>query len=524
MILRGILDRSLSSQLCIRGFAPIKELARISKADYSYQRSLINKQRIKISNFLDEEKYLFFPEVILSYKVQYDLAKAAETPSLSPLQLLDRNKKFKSNVDKSQIRYSPKRYRASQDVRGSDELRMVELILDDSVLNNLIETEKHPFNRVDGNHRLSAAEHSTTDRINRMIIPYCVILTESVFDSSVLGFNEEEFYHRSSKFEKVVFHNINTKSANLTSEENLRVILEDQENFPDSEIKEKFGSDYMLTRKLGLIIPNESIRDALPNVIKAFEVGGKINKNAVLNALIGFLLDNKLIKSNASVERLKRVIWKVNNEFYGFENLTDTSNPAFLIASCAIEVDDKHDLNSFIIWLAKNHLGQLDEVSAESLYQIYISIHDKGPKVFVAMPYDKEVVHTWNEMFNRIADKINEENKGVGLTVYPIMTHDGMSRNILNEMLTQIDDCSIFVADVSKSNPNVTFELGYAKQRGIPYIIIKDSADNVDVPFDFEHDSRKLFRADALAGLEEEMYSDIKEILVSNYKYGFKES
>ena len=33
MILRGILDRSLSSQLCIRGFAPIKELARISKAD-----------------------------------------------------------------------------------------------------------------------------------------------------------------------------------------------------------------------------------------------------------------------------------------------------------------------------------------------------------------------------------------------------------------------------------------------------------------------------------------------------------
>lgn len=33
MIIRGILDHSLNGQICIRGFAPIKELARISKAD-----------------------------------------------------------------------------------------------------------------------------------------------------------------------------------------------------------------------------------------------------------------------------------------------------------------------------------------------------------------------------------------------------------------------------------------------------------------------------------------------------------
>lgn len=35
MIIRGILDNSLNGQLCVRGFAPIKELARISKADYA---------------------------------------------------------------------------------------------------------------------------------------------------------------------------------------------------------------------------------------------------------------------------------------------------------------------------------------------------------------------------------------------------------------------------------------------------------------------------------------------------------
>ena len=45
MILRGILDSSLNGQLCIRGFAPIKQLARYSKADYSYQRNLLAEQQ-----------------------------------------------------------------------------------------------------------------------------------------------------------------------------------------------------------------------------------------------------------------------------------------------------------------------------------------------------------------------------------------------------------------------------------------------------------------------------------------------
>lgn len=44
MIIRGILDSSLNGQLCIRGFAPIKELARISNANYKYQRKPLAEQ------------------------------------------------------------------------------------------------------------------------------------------------------------------------------------------------------------------------------------------------------------------------------------------------------------------------------------------------------------------------------------------------------------------------------------------------------------------------------------------------
>lgn len=46
MKLTGILDNSLNGQLCLRGFANIKDLARISEADYSYQRGLLDRSDI----------------------------------------------------------------------------------------------------------------------------------------------------------------------------------------------------------------------------------------------------------------------------------------------------------------------------------------------------------------------------------------------------------------------------------------------------------------------------------------------
>ena len=96
MILRGILDRSLSSQLTIRGFAPIKELARISKADYSYQRNPLSKQEEIITTFLETEEYLFFPEVILSFRLKKDYTKSGVDRTLTPIQELGTNNKFKS--------------------------------------------------------------------------------------------------------------------------------------------------------------------------------------------------------------------------------------------------------------------------------------------------------------------------------------------------------------------------------------------------------------------------------------------
>ena len=116
MLIRGILDRSLSSQLCIRGFAPIKELARISQADYQYQRNPIYLQKKEISTFLDEEEYLFFPEVILSYQIKYDTSLKGADKVHTPIQKIEMEQKFVSNVGFN--------IRAYQQLRFNDTLEL----------------------------------------------------------------------------------------------------------------------------------------------------------------------------------------------------------------------------------------------------------------------------------------------------------------------------------------------------------------------------------------------------------------
>ena len=228
MIIRGILDRSLSNQICIRGFARIKELARISKANKEYQRELIDKQISETSNFLTEETYLFFPEVILSLKLKQDLTIPGVQKDDTPTQLIEKRKVFNSNVNSLSIKPVVKKNTKVFDVSENDTIIVAEIHFDDIELNRLIELDEHPFHRVDGNHRLSAAEQIADDyRVNQMNIPFCIILFEEVTtqkfvpDEGLVIIKDDSY----EKFERVVFYNINSKSIPLTIDENLKCIL-----------------------------------------------------------------------------------------------------------------------------------------------------------------------------------------------------------------------------------------------------------------------------------------------------------
>lgn len=490
MILRGILDRSLGSQTVIRGFAPIKELARISKADYKYQRNLIGKQEDDIKTFLETESHLFFPEVILSLKLKNN-SNRKEIDPLTPIQQLDKNDKFACTTEKLNIHVKKTKIRKN----SSEHIKNVELSFDENILDNLIKSDNHPFKRIDGNHRLSAASYSESPHVRDMNAPFCIILLN---DSNT----------ETDIFEKMVFHNINTKTVPLTSEENLKVILDDKKNFPDELLKDKFGAEYLLTRKVFSEVSG-NIKDIYPNLGDMFWNNPRTFSKDVISIL---LKEEKIDGSN--IKNIKKAIQKVNQKVGNYSELYNLNNIALVEASLFFQIAG-YNLDLFLKWAISNHITGLTDLSAKSLIDIYQEIHKNIPKIFVAMPYfdgDSDIVKSYNEAYDQVIKNIKEKYE-IELELFKIMTHSGGTKNIINEMIDQIEKCDIFIADISSANPNVAYELGYAKSRGTSIILIKKENDEIKTPFDYLQDVCHPYKCGALTTLKDVIEENILTVL-----------
>ena len=208
MIIRGILEYSLGGQLCIRGFAPLGELARLSKPDESYQRAYIQEREQELQHYLQNEEYLFFSEIILSLEVKQNIKNGGEIPPFQ--QLFNGTKKiFLSNVDGTQLKLKSVPFKSTTDIRNTTEVQLVELSIDDA----LIFQGSRPFNRIDGNHRLSAVEHLNSSSVSSRNAPFCIILSQVIQTEHGTILHQEN-----KKAERVIFNNINAKAVPLTME------------------------------------------------------------------------------------------------------------------------------------------------------------------------------------------------------------------------------------------------------------------------------------------------------------------
>lgn len=517
MIIRGILDRSLSNQICIRGFARIKELARISKANEAYQRKLVNAQEKVVSNFLTEEnEMLFFPEVILSLRLKFDYTKTkekAEKKILSPIQQLEDSHKFVSNVDAVRIQSYKKEFK-NFDVNERNDIVDVEIEIDDKALKEAIDANCHYFHRIDGNHRLSAAEQIEGDRIERMNIPFCIVLFEEITSNkfnpqtNILERTTDRSYE---KFEKVVFNNINYKSLPLTPEQNLKVILDDEYNFPNDDIRQIFGDSWLYARLLRKKIDIEyfsGIKHILRENIRTY------TRN-IFDLLIskGYSADTIV---NDVFEGLKSVEQIYHQNIQLSTNYSEGLFSTFLYYS----ITDKVKFNFFKDWVLKHDIFDIEEAKAETIIQIFDKVADQSIKIFVAMPYfSEDEVETYNQAYKRVIDSLKASYPQLQIDLYPIMQHHGGTYNINNRMIEQINACDIFIADISNNNINVAFELGYARSKKpvVPSIIIKREGDPNKTPFDYEQDMCHSYNEKAIHTLENKVETEIKHVLKEKY-------
>jgi hypothetical protein len=439
MILRGLLDQSLGGFVCVRGYAPLGELARASHADLDYQRELIKTHRETVMRFLRNRKDLFFPELILSCVLGYDFTKPRAISGMAPLANVLAGKRFRSNVDGISIAVRKLSFKGGTDTRAPTVFQIVTI----SIPDELPEGKPPPLFRIDGNHRLSAADKEA--EFNDIVAPYCIILFEAGDEGK-----------RNSK---TIFHNINSKSIPLTSEENLKIILDDEALFPDETLKEptSFGWPFLLTRRARAALSADAI-PALKHVLA--------QPRTVLIELFTLLLHKRAIApSEKDLPKILKCLSDVGGIYAAEDDLRANDCAGLFHAFVYFCLTDAEagQLKPFQHWVRGNHLAALKTIDAPALIEIFERVHAARKRtIFVSMEFSAETEPVF-ETIKKAVEQINKDCRP-RIKIEPLRIdklNKGYSYTITDEILTAIEDSGLLIADLTNGNKNVYHEVGY---------------------------------------------------------------
>jgi hypothetical protein len=123
------------------------------------------------------------------------------------------------------------------------------------------------------------------------------------------------------------------------------------------------------------------------------------------------------------------------------------------------------------------------------------------PRIFVAIPFRE----AWNsDVYEAIEASI------IGAGYSPIrVDHQQRRDDILKDILLSIQECKLIIADVTGSNENVLFELGYALALHKPYVIINQNRRKS--AFDIVHLPQEKYSRKKLAELRIKLFDLINE-------------
>ena len=450
----------------LRGFANSTILAFASKKDENYQRDEniehLNAIEKFVENMRASAKYL--PEVTLIARGYENLERINLSGTLSKTQKgeLDNLEYYKLTV-------------------SADKLY-----------------------RIDGNHRLEALKK------DNYYIPFSII----IWDESDINSDDEAF----------LFYFLNSKAKKLTTEENLKglvnattwkphELLEANKYLPhlqylEEQIKtNKFLSSYFCN--------NEPIKN------------------------IAEVLDK--IERDIELEQFKEIL-ALTNELLICDKWNDLKIFKFycqLVFYIAFKNQDKsvciNILDNINNWVRKYKFDNTTFNNPIMLYESAEKTNITRPiKVFVAMPYyDDEIIEDFNDQLKKLSEELIKkypllENR---FEIYEVMKHRGYEIDIQNQIIEQIKSANIFIADVSEhickkgnkkvdchANPNVMYELGIAKgQSHTEIILLKNKKDKIEVPSDIITKYHNKFEFEKKLAMRQKLFEAIENILKDKF-------
>lgn len=482
MKLTGIIESVFGGRYIFRGFATIANLVKFSETNYTYQRPTDNKRIDKIIEYLRNDKFRFFSELLFGLELN-DFNAITQLNK----QTIPGGVKFEDNIKLTKSKFT------FQNVLGENPTtKVISLEFDENATR---------LSRIDGNHRLSAIEKvfNSDDEVlkqelGNLIVPFSILIQQKSIESE--------------KFESAIFYTINAKARPLTEEENLRALFT-QDRFSSEELKSIFDINIQIDVL-------KDFFDKLPSgILKNL---GNVFSECYYSCVFNVARLCALYNVDIDVSGLISAFKAVEIEFANNAILTKWSdNINFICVFVFYYCKGPIIYGAFKQWALANRVYKLKDVQTKSIIEMFEETQNLQIRVFVAMPYyNDEVIRSTNMIYSRVIENIrNEYNIDISLPG-EIMTYQGSTVNIVNDIHDRINKCDICFCDITDNNPNVTYEMGMAKALGKYVVILKE--ENAEKPkSDYLLDFYSTFKKDAYITLEDAIEKNIKAILKKHY-------
>ncbi len=464
----GLLQQNvLGTFSVIRGFADLRDLAAVSVAipyegsglgdGKGYQRQLDEAHVEGIKRFLQSGRYRFFPEIILSLR---------STGESDPI-------------------VSFRKRRASE----NDAAHVVRVNL-----KTLHDRNLSPIRRIDGNHRLEAAkrfaEESTQSATfkNFATAPFCFVLLNS------------DRPEDDDLAEAMLFNLINSKALPIISEHSLTVLMQDE-----GGLDERFSEDpqVYLTRWI-----RDRVKDWPQGFYEAMGNSPLSRLHATAKVLLspgGFVGHRR-----GQLETEAKALF---DPLYDLAARLRPQHEMFVISSAflpvAAEVYTRHTLlekgpgantnqarllraerwlQDFARWFER--IGGADlplPPDPTILWKVFKKDYERRARsVFIAMSFrEDQTLKSVRQAIDEALHSFNAEYPHAPLSPVRVDEQGGASYEIPARVFQEIDQSTLLIADLTDERPNVYCEIGYAKSRGIPFILTFHKTDpTIGPPWD----------------------------------------
>ena len=521
--LEGIIYKSFANYVVLRGFAEIGDLAAISKKSESYQRIAEEEHKKEIVRFLEEGKYMYFPDVILACRAEnysqfqsmvgsdddVDFADAAFVKGLNVMREYLPVKGHRARHASINVGYNNKLYRIDGNHRLEPFDEPIEWWYEFLDVPQDVKEEKDASKK-EGWLNNQAIKYKK--KIATKIVPYTIIFTDQT---------------SAEDFEAGIFHNINFKHLPLKEEASLRIISE-RSTFDITSLGKEYLLAYALIdrarkgffRGISLLSPTKTEENSIyrTSCLRIAQLICDLKENdADLEAM--YWRDDFIDVIEETIQSLRPIYKKWGDVKQGSTSL--------LAALVYYGLKDTVKQKFFIQWANKNGINKIphDNVSrstALSFVEMFDKVYlTKKSEVFISMQFNDPQSELIYEKIVRAIETFNRETSR-DIKIRPLRIDKyikGETYTITDEILNAIESCSLVIADLSSGNKNVYHEIGYAmalaKVKDVsPSVLLLLKEDTNQLEKDGDIDKFVGFNIRGFTQVRFKYYDDLVELLI----------